>query len=98
MTPPHRPEGELDRPEGELAWLDRPSTHTLLFRTLGGVCAGLLVIEGIFLVVGHPHGHFAYETWPGFHGLFGFLAYLSIVNGAKLLRRVVMRREDFYER
>lgn len=87
-----------DRPESELPWLDRSSTHELLFRALVAVCVGLLVAEGVYLVVAHPHGHFEYEAWFGFHGLFGFLAYLAIVNGAKLLRRVVMRREDYYER
>lgn len=43
------------------------------------------------------HGHFAFEHTFGFHAAFGFVAYLAIVNTAKLLRRVVKRPPDYYD-
>lgn len=43
------------------------------------------------------HGHFEFEHWLGFHALFGFLAYLAIVNVAKLLRLCVKRPLDYYD-
>lgn len=58
------------------------------------LCAALLVID----VVHEAHGHFAFEEWFGFHALFGFVAYMTIVNSAKLLRRLVERPEDYYDR
>jgi hypothetical protein len=80
-------------PTKHTSWLDRPKTHQQLFYALIGLCV-LLLIGNFFI---HPHGHFPFEEWFGFHAFFGFLAYSAIVGSAILLRKVVKRREDYYD-
>ncbi len=57
------------------------------------VCGLLLVAELFF----DKHSHFSWSRVFGFDALFGFAAYMSIVFGAKALRRFVKRREDYYD-
>ena len=45
----------------------------------------------------HKHGHFGFQEWFAFDAVFGFAAYVGLVNSAKLLRKLVMRPEDYYE-
>ena len=56
------------------------------------LCALLALSEFLF----HKHTQFSFEELFAFHGVFGFLAYLAIVNAAKLLRLWVKRPEDYY--
>ena len=51
------------------------------------------IIAG-FLIEHHPH--FAFEAWPGFFAIFGFLAYCIIVLSAKSLRPLLRREETYY--
>jgi hypothetical protein len=44
------------------------------------------------------HGHFAIEDWFGFYGFYGFVGCVTLVLLAKVLRRLVMRPEDYYDR
>ena len=60
---------------------------------LYAVCAALLLVD----VFHHKHGHFAFEEWFGFYALYGFAAYMLIVNSAKLLRKLVKRDENYYD-
>lgn len=71
-------------PGGAGAWLPR---------ALLAVCLLLLATDLFY----DKHPHFAFEGWFGFYAFFGFLAYAGIVSAAKLLRRAVMRDEDYYE-
>lgn len=73
--------------------LDDPATVRLIVRVLVFLCAGLLLIDLAY----HKHTHFDFEGWFGFFPLFGFAAYCIIVAGAKQLRRLVMRDEDYYD-
>ncbi len=63
-----------------------------------GVCVLLVVGDVIFNAVGHRHTHFAFEGWVGIYGVIGFVSYVGLVMSAKLLRRALMRPEDYYER
>jgi hypothetical protein len=92
--PPDGPPSGTDPPtESEPQyWLDSHRSHNLI---VGG-----LVVACVALVVGDfaydQHGHFEYEEWNGFHAIFGFLAYVGIVQTAKILREFVQRAEDHY--
>ena len=61
--------------------------------TLYVLCAALLLVDVFY----HKHGHFAFEQWFGFYAFYGFLAYMFIVNSAKLLRKLVKRDENYYD-
>ena len=45
----------------------------------------------------HKHGPFAIEHWWGFYGIYGFVGCVFLVLAAKELRKLVMRREDYYD-
>ena len=57
------------------------------------IAALLVVLEFIF----HRHGEVAAEDFPLFPALFGFLAFLFLVQVCKWLRVLIMRDEDYYD-
>ena len=45
----------------------------------------------------HLHGHFAIEGLFGFYGFYGLIGCVGLVLGAKALRVILMRPEDYYD-
>lgn len=74
------------------SWVER-NGH-LIFRTLIGVCAALLLAQLFYA----PHAYFEVDGLPGFYAVFGFIAFVFIVYAGKGLRRLIMRDEDYYDR
>lgn len=74
-------------------WLDRPENVTKLYRGLWGA-GGFLVVLDLFV---HRHAEAGFDGWFGFYGAYGFVACVALVLAAKVLRRLVMRREDYYD-
>ncbi len=74
-------------------WADAPGLSRRILLVLGCVCALLFVSDLLY----HKHSHFEFEDLLGFHGLFGFAAYVTIVSSAKLLRQWVRRPEGYYD-
>ena len=89
---PSSPPPKADKKDHGEGFFDRPSTHQLIFYVLLGICFLLLLVDP--LVDKHPH--FEFEAWPGFHAGYGFFAYMAIVTGAKGLRLLIKREEDYY--
>lgn len=58
------------------------------------IAAGLASVLAEFLI--HRHVEFSFSGIPGFYALVGFAAYCIIVLGAKALRPLLKRPEDFY--
>jgi hypothetical protein len=79
---------------GKQYWLDRSENVTLIYRGLWVVGIVLLVAD---LVV-HRHEEVGFAKLFGFYGFYGFFACVALVLAAKVLRKLVMRREDYYER
>jgi prolipoprotein diacylglyceryltransferase len=80
--------------DSEPGWFERRENQNKLFY-------GLLTVAGIltaseFLYEHHPH--FDIENIPEFFELFGFVAFVAIVFAGRLLRTVIMRDEDYYDR
>ena len=75
-------------------WLDAPGNVNKIVYGLYATCALLVLIDGFY----HRHVHFAVEQWFGFFGFFGFAACVGLVLAAKVLRVVLMREEDYYDR
>ncbi len=61
-------------------------------RWLAGTCVVLLVAE--FAIDRHPH--VPGEGLPWFYAIVGFVAFVLIVLGAKALRNLIRRPEDYY--
>jgi hypothetical protein len=75
-------------------WLDHPANVEWVVRAVYLICA-VLVVADVFV---HKHGPFAIEYVFGFYAWYGFLACVGLVLAAKVLRRVLMRPEDYYDR
>jgi hypothetical protein len=73
-----------------------PRAHVGWAPVLALAAAGALLVGLDFVIERHPH--FAAEGWPGFYGLCGAAACLVGVGVALLLRLIVQRPEDHYDR
>lgn len=74
-------------------WLDERKNVMLLIKIFLGLCIAALVIDAGY----HRHAEFHWEGWFGFYGFFGFIACVALVLVAKGMRRILMRREDYYD-
>ena len=74
-------------------WLDNPANVKKLIIGVVIICAGLLVSEFFY----QKHAHFAVEKWFGFYGFYGFIVFSVIVLIGKELRKILMRKEDYYD-
>lgn len=82
-------------PDNKRSWLDDARHVTLLYRGLWGIGIVLLLLD---LAV-HRHAEVGFDALFDFYALYGFLACVVLVLAAKLvLRRAVMRPEDYYDR
>ena len=73
-------------------WADSPAAVARLVKRLGILCAVLFLLD---LVI-HRHAYVPGEGLWGFHAIAGFVAFTLIVLGAKALRGVIGRPEDYY--
>jgi len=75
-------------------WLDDPGNVTKLYRGLWIV--GILLVALDFVL--HRHDDLGFAETYGFYAAYGFFACVSLVLAAKVLRRLVQRPEDYYDR
>ena len=75
-------------------WADRPHIRQRIRNVLYVVC-GLLVVAD-FLV--HRHTMMPLEKLPAFYTVYGFVALVMVVLLAKLLRKLVGRGENYYDK
>jgi hypothetical protein len=72
---------------------DKPRNVTRLLRGFYLVCIILLILDFVL----HRHVIHSWENIPGFYAIFGFVACVLLVLIAKEMRKVVMRKEDYYD-
>lgn len=77
------------------SWFERPQNVRKLIIALVVSCAGLALAD---LFYTNPHPHFPIETTFAFQAWFGFVSFVVIVFLGRLLRLLVSRPEDYYER
>tara|TARA_B100000315_G_scaffold258403_1_gene310355 strand:+ start:4433 stop:4750 length:318 start_codon:yes stop_codon:yes gene_type:complete len=75
-------------------WIDDMRNVHKIFWALVVVCA-LLLLSDLFV---SRYTDFIFQEWFGFFGLFGFILSFLLVLTSKLLRKIVMRDEDYYDR
>lgn len=73
---------------------DNPRNVTRLLRGFYIICAILFVAD--FVV--HRHAVHPWEGLPGFFALYGFVACVVLVVIAKEMRKVLMRKENYYDK
>lgn len=81
------------KPKQEQSFLDSEANRVKVRRYFY-LCLLVLLVVDFFV---HKHGHFSWESAPFFYAVYGFIACVSLIFLAKLLRRLVKRREDYYD-
>ncbi len=74
-------------------WLDRRANVLKLIRVFVAICAVVLLLDLAY----EKHVTLSWEGWFGFFAVFGFIAYVALVLIARELRKVLMRKEDYYD-
>ena len=83
-----------DKPVDEKpGWLDRKENVTKIVRTLYVVC-GLVILADLFA---RNYAETGIDEIKFFYGVYGFVASVVLVLAAKLMRKVLTRREDYYD-
>ncbi len=72
---------------------DDPRNVSRLLRVFYAICILLLLLDFIL----HRHAVLSWEGITGFYPVFGFAACVTLVLVAKQLRRILMRKEDYYD-
>lgn len=65
-------------------------------RILGAFFAGCVILVVLDFVIDR-HVYHSWENVPAFHALWGFLGLVFLIQMSKLLRRIAMRPEDYYD-
>lgn len=73
-------------------WADSTDAVERVILGLGILCLVLFVLD--FIV--HRHAYAPGEGLPGFYAVVGFGAFTLIVLGAKQLRKLILRNEQYY--
>ena len=97
-TDGHGPrDGQGPADDRQHVW-DNPRNVKLLFNVFYALCAIVLVLDPVLgLAIDRHRGHFL-ENLVGFYPFYGFVGIVVLVLIAKLMRRVLMRPEDYYDR
>jgi len=74
-------------------FLDKPENVEKLLKVFYVICGLLFVLD--FVV--HRHVYTDMEKLPGFYAIYGFVAFVALVVGSKFLRKLLMRKEDYYD-
>ncbi len=94
MSGEHDQKAQTPPPGGRVNALGDPRSVGRIVWALYAICAMLFVVD----VVVHKHGPFAIEYVFGFYGIFGLAACIVLVLAARLMRTVLARPEDYYDR
>jgi hypothetical protein len=86
-----------------VSFLERQLEDPVRFRRVKrafylGLVASVAAEIVLPLVLDGEHGHFAFESFPGWGSLYGFLSCVAIILVSKLIGKAgLVRREDYYE-
>ncbi len=84
---------EDDNMKEELHWSDNKRNIKRIIYALYVICAALFLAEFVY----HKQTVFSFDSWFGFYPIYGFIICVGLVIGAKVIRVVLMRREDYYD-
>jgi len=72
---------------------DKPKNVERLLKGFYAICILLVIADFVI----HRHTTMLWEKIPAFYALYGFTACVVLVVVAKLMRKVVMRKENYYD-
>ncbi len=74
-------------------FFDKPVNVEKLLKVFYALCGLLFMVDFVI----HRHIYTNWEKLPGFYALYGFVAFVVLVVVSHLLRRLLMRKEDYYD-
>ena len=83
---------ENEKEKEKTHFFDRPENIQRMLKGFYALCILLVLID--FVV--HRHIGFGWEKIPAFYAIYGFIACVVLVVLAKIMRKYVMRKEDYY--
>lgn len=85
---------DSSKPENEKQYLfDNPKNVSRLLLGFYIICGILFIAD--FVV--HRHTVHPWEGFPGFYAIYGFVACVVLVLIATEMRKLLMRKEDYYD-
>lgn len=92
MTQSSDQHGHTPSPGERQYWLDQPRNVTKIYYGLIALCA-ISVLADLFY---EKHVHYGVEKIIGAYGIYGFVGCVALVLGAKELRKLLKRDENYY--
>ena len=83
----------MNKPDEKEDFFDKPENIQKMLRVFY-VCCGLLVIADLIV---HRHIYHDWENLPAFYAIYGFIGCVVLVLIAKEMRKVLMRKEEYYD-
>lgn len=83
-------------PDEKPGWADTKGFRNIFLGVLI-VASVLAALAGFVPAFQKDHPHFEAEGFPVFFAIYGFLAFMFIVLAGQHLRKLVGRKEDYYE-
>jgi len=80
-------------PSGKKHMFDDPKNIKRVIHALYAVCGISLLLDFVI----HRHVDHPWEGFFGFYAIYGFVACVILVLVAKEMRKLLMRREDYYD-
>lgn len=80
-------------PDKKVYLFDKPENVSRLLRVFYFICGLLFALD--FVV--HRHIYLNWEKLPAFYAIYGFVACVVLVLVAKEMRKILMRKEDYYD-
>ena len=77
----------------KIYFFDKPENIKRVLYVFYTLCIILVLADFVI----HRHINLLWENIPAFYALYGFVACVALVMVAKLIRKVVMRKEDYYD-
>lgn len=74
-------------------WLDEKRNVDKIYYAVVIICVALTLADLSY----DKKAKFIVEDWFGFYGFYGFVGCVFLVLAAKQLRKLLMRREDYYD-
>lgn len=74
-------------------FFDKPQNISKILKVFYAICILLVVAD--FIV--HRHIYHAWEQLPAFYAIYGFVGCVVLVLIAKAMRKVLMKKEDYYD-
>jgi hypothetical protein len=75
-------------------FFDKPENIQKILRVFYVICVLLVVVD--FVV--HRHIYHDWENMPAFYAVYGFVGCVILVLIAKVMRKGLMREEDYYDK